>query len=167
MAFNKILIYLSLLIMVIALSCVRYSFRGALPSYLKTIYIEDFDNQTQYAGVREDFMQKITEGFIKDNSLRVIDTEEGADLVLSGAITSINRQPVSITQQEQVQQFKMVVNIRAECMNTHTQKALWNGNVSRFGIIPGNATATEIDQAITEATDQIVEDMINNTIAAW
>ena len=163
MTFSKIFF---LVLFTLSLSCVKYSFRGALPSYLKTIYIEDFQNQTSYA-VREDFMQDVTQAFVNDNSLRVINNPNDADLILSGDITSIRKQPVSITQTEQVQQFQMVVNIKAECMNTHTQKPLWSTSLQRYGIIPGNALQNDIDNAIAVAIGQIVDDIINNTVAAW
>ena len=163
MTFSKIFF---LVLFTLSLSCVKYSFRGALPSYLKTIYIEDFQNQTSYA-VREDFMQDVTQAFVNDNSLRVINNPNDADLILSGDITSIRKQPVSITQTEQVQQFQMVVNIKAECMNTHTQKPLWSTSLQRYGIIPGNALQNDIDNAIAIAIGQIVDDIINNTVAAW
>ena len=163
MTFSKVFF---LVLLTLFLSCVKYSFRGALPSYLKTIYIEDFQNQTSYA-VREDFMQDVTQAFVNDNSLRVINNSNDADLILSGDITSIRKQPVSITQTEQVQQFQMVVNIKAECMNTHTQKPLWSTSLQRYGIIPGNALQNDIDNAIAIAIGQIVDDIINNTVAAW
>ncbi|MEJ2636889.1 MAG: LptE family protein [Calditrichia bacterium] len=166
MTFNKFFIIL-LLALSWSFSCVRYSFKGALPSYLKTIYIADFENETAYPGVQQEFMQKVTEAFIKDNSLTVINNEKDADLVLSGAITSIDRRPVSITQQEQVQEYQMVVNIKAECLNTHINKPLWGSTLSRFSVIPGAALRTDIDTAISDDIDQIVDDIINNTIAAW
>lgn len=164
MTFSKIV---SLILLTLLLSCVKYSFRGALPSYLKSIYIAEFDNQTQYDNVREEFMQQTTKAFIDDNSLQVIDNEKSADLILEGSITSITRKPVSITAAEQVQEFHMVVTVRAECMNTHTQKPLWSGNLSRYGIISGTALTEEIDAAIADAVTQIVDDVITKTIAAW
>ncbi len=112
-------------------------------------------------------MQDVTETFTSDNSLQVINSPNDADLILSGDITSIRRQPVSITQTEQVQEFQMVVTIKAECLNTHTQKPLWSSSLQRYGIIPGNALQDDIDRAITEAINQIVEDIITNTVAAW
>ena len=164
MAFNRLIIFLLLLNLCY---CVKYSFRGALPSSLESIYIEDFENNTQYPLVREEFMQKVTVAFINDNSLEVIDNIKSADLILKGTISSIRRVPVSITQEEIVQSFKMVVTVRAECMNTHTQKALWSGNVSNFSIISGEALSDEIDAANSVAINQIVEDIITKTIAAW
>ncbi len=164
MTFNRIILTLLLLITV---SCVKYSFKGALPSYLKTIYIQDFDNRTDYAGVREELMQKITETFIRDNSLRVIDKEKDADLILKGTILKIEKKPVSFTQQEQVQEYQMLVTVKAECVNTHTRKPLWSTTLNRYGSISGLALSSEIDQAISAAIDQIVDDILTNTIAAW
>ena len=164
MTFNKLII---ILLLAALISCVKYSFKGALPSYLKTIYIQDFENRTDYAGVREELMQKITEAFIEDNSLRVIDEEKNADLILKGSILKIEKKPVSFTTQEQVQEFQMEVTIKAECLNTHTNKPLWSGNISRYGNISGMALSAEIDQAISQAIEQIVDDVLTKTIAAW
>ena len=102
-----------------------------------------------------------------DNSLKVIENAKSSDLILKGSIVSILRRPVSITSQEQVQEFQMVMTVQAECQNTHNQKPLWSGNLSRYGIISGDALGDEIDQANSEAIDQIVEDIISKTIAAW
>ena len=171
MKYSKI--YLLILISVF-LSCVKYSFKGALPSYLQTIYIGEFQNQTQYPQVMEKLNQKTTEAFIKDNSLRVIDDRNSADLVLEGVVVSIQKKPVSITiggdtqrLRENVQEFHMVVTVKAECMNKHTQKPLWSSSLSRYGVISGNALGDEIDLAIDDAIDQLVEDILTKTIAAW
>ncbi|MFZ0390042.1 MAG: LptE family protein [Calditrichia bacterium] len=164
MKFNS---FLLIFLLVSLAGCVKYSFRGALPSYLETIYIEDFENNTNYPDVREEFMQKVTQAFIQDNSLRIIDDAESADLVLRGSIASINKNPVSITQTETVQEYQMIVNVRAECLNLHTDKPLWKTNLSRFGVISGQALRSEIDLAISEAVDQLVEDVVTQTVAAW
>jgi outer membrane lipopolysaccharide assembly protein LptE/RlpB len=164
MSWNK---KLFLLILIIFLSCAKYSFRGALPSYLETLYIEDFQDKTNYPGAWESFMQEVTNAFIIDNSLKVIKDEKSADLVLKGVLMSVQRRPTSINPQETVQEFQMVLTVKTECFNTHTQKPLWAENISRFGIIDGNALRDEIDEAIFVAINQIVEDIISKTIGAW
>lgn len=164
MILNRFLIILLALCMI---SCAKYSFRGALPSYLKSIYIQDFEDRTNYPGVREEFMQKLTTAFINDNSLQVIEDEKSASLILKGTIVSIQRRPASITPEEQVQEYQMVMTVQAECDNTETQKSLWSGNLSRYGIIAGDAMRNEIDGANSVAIDQIIEDIISKTIGAW
>ena len=151
----------------VVFSCAKYSFRGALPSNLKTLYIEDFNDNTNYPGVFEEFMQKVTSSFISDNSLTIVEQKASADLILSGTLINIQRRPVSITPTEQVQQYQMVLTVKTECLNTHIQKPLWAESISRYGVISGSASRDEIDQANSIAIDQVVEDIIAKTIGAW
>ncbi|MBN2365902.1 MAG: hypothetical protein EH225_07785 [Calditrichaeota bacterium] len=163
---NRLVLFVVLMMMV-SFSCVKYSFKGALPSYLQTIYIENFEDLTNYPGVWEEFMQKLNSSFISDNTLDITEDAKTADLILRGQILSINRRPVSFTPTEQVEQFQMITNIKVECLNTHTQKPLWSENISRYGVISGAALRDEIDAAISVALDQIVDDIIAKTIGAW
>lgn len=162
---NKV--FYVLFISVFVISCAKYSFRGALPSYLKTIYIEDFSDNTKYPGVREEFMEKVTQAFVSDNSLKVITDKTTADLILQGTLLSIQRRPISITPTEQVQQYQMVLTVKGECVNTHTQKPLWSETISRYGVISGSDLRDEIDQANSLAIEQIVEDILSKTVSAW
>ena len=159
--------YISFFLLLFFLSCVKYSFRGALPSYLETLYIEDFQDKTNYPGAWENFMQQVTNSFIADNSLRVVEDEKAADLILRGTLVSVQRKPTSINPHETVQEYQMVLAIKTECYNTHTEKPLWSETISRYGIISGTALRDEIDSAILVAIDQIVEDIISKTIGAW
>jgi outer membrane lipopolysaccharide assembly protein LptE/RlpB len=166
MVWNKSLVFASFLL-VLCFSCVKYSFRGALPSYLKTVYIEDFTDRTDYPGLWEEFTDRLNSSFIQDNSLKVIDIKKDADLILSGELMSLQQRPVSFTPQEQVQQFQMVLTVKVDCQNTHTDKPLWAETISRYGIIPGGAGRIEIDEANSVAINQIVDDIITKTIGAW
>ncbi len=163
-------IWLGLLIIFTLLflgSCVKYSFKGALPSYLKTIYIPLFDDQTAWPGLQEEMTNKVIDTFIRDNTLKVVDSEENADLILKGKILSINEERAAITQQETVKEVKLWVNVQVECLNTHTNKPLWKDQVRNFGLISGAGTLEERNAAISSAVDEIVQDILNNTIAAW
>ena len=102
MNWNKNLV---LYILIIFISCAKYSFRGALPSYLETLYIQDFQDKSNYPGAWENFMQQVTNAFIIDNSLKVIEDEKSADLVLKGTLMSVKRRPTSINPQETVQEL--------------------------------------------------------------
>jgi hypothetical protein len=166
MTLNRIILF-SFISLTVVFSCAKYSFRGALPSNLETLYIEDFKDQTNYPGAREEFMQEVTTAFLEDNSLKIIQEEGSADLILSGTLTSVRRQPISIDPTEAVQQYQMVLTVKAECYNTHTDKPLWSESIQRYGIISGTALRDEIDQAILIAIEQIVQDIISKTIGAW
>ncbi len=165
MGFNKKLI-LSIVLLVF-FSCVHYSFKGALPSYIKTIYIEDFEDNSNYPGAREQLMEKLTNAFVNNNILHVLNQRDGADLILSGKIVSVQKKAISFSQQEVTKEFHMTVTLQVECLNTHTNKPLWKKTLQRYGTISGTALTEEIDRAVSVAIDDLVEDIITNTIAAW
>ena len=147
--------------------CVKYSFKGALPSYLKTISIPLFEDQTSWAGLREDFTTQVIDAFIKDNTLNVIEDEKSADLVLRGTITRIQEKYVAISQEENIEEKQIWVFVNVKCINQKIDKELWAGSVSDFDVVSGAGTLDELNTAIANATEKIVEDIVNKTIAAW
>lgn len=147
--------------------CVKYSFKGALPSYLKTISIPLFEDRTSWAGLREELTSRVIDAFINDNTLKVIDDEKSADLVLRGTITSIQEKYVAISQQENVEQKQIWVNVNIKCVNQKADGELWSGNVSDFDVVSGAGTLDDLNKAIDSAVEKIVEDIVNKTIAAW
>jgi hypothetical protein len=156
-----------LLLFLLNIQCVKYSFKGALPSYLKTIYIPLFEDRTSWAGLREDMTTQVIDAFINDNTLNVVDNEESADLVLNATITRIQEKYVAISQEENVEEKQIWVHVNAECINQRTEDPLWSGNLSRFGVVSGAGNLDELNDAISEAVNDLVEDIVNNTIAAW
>jgi len=166
--FKKIIVISVAVVLVLSLQdCVKYSFKGALPSYLKTIYIPLFEDQTAWPGLQEEITNKVVDAFIQDNTLKLVNSEENADLILKGKVVSIDEERAAITQQEVVKEIKLWVNVQVECINTHTNKPLWKSRVRNFGIISGAGNLDERNAAISEAVNEIVLDILNNTIAAW
>lgn len=157
----------TLCLLLLSLSCVKYSFKGALPSYLKTISIPLFEDRTSWAGLREEMTNKVIDAFISDNSLRVIEDEKAADLVLQGTISRIQEKYVAITGGEQVEQKQIWVFVSVKCINQKIDKELWSGSLSDFYQVSGAGTLDELNAAVSFAVDKIVEDIVNKTIAAW
>jgi hypothetical protein len=98
------IIAITFIIFSVNIQCVKYSFKGALPSYLKTISIPLFEDKTSWAGLREDFTTQVIDAFINDNTLNVIEDEKSADLVLRGTITRIQEKYVAISQEENIEE---------------------------------------------------------------
>lgn len=164
---NKKIILIIPIVLLLLTQCVKYSFKGALPSYLKTISIPLFEDRTAWAGMREDVTTKVIDAFIRDNTLSVIDDEESADLLLEGTISRIQEKYVAITPEENVEEKQIWVYINAKCINRKTEDDLWSGMVSDYGVVEGAGNLDELNTAIADAVDKIVEDIVNKTIAAW
>jgi len=155
------------LILLLTVSCVKYSFKGALPSYIKTIAIPLFEDRSNWVGLQENMTEEVINAFVEDNSLRVIEDEENSDLLLTGTIMPLQHRRNSIAGDETVEEEQLVVSVKVECVNQQTDKPLWSSTVSDFGVVSGESTLAEQDAAIVVATDKIVIDIVNRTIAAW
>lgn len=156
-----------LTLLLLGLQCVKYSFKGALPSYLQTISIPLFEDRTSWAGISEEMTNKVVDAFIRDNTLRVIEDEDAADLVLRGAITRIQEKFVEISPGEDVEEKQIWVYVSVKCLNQRTEGDLWSGTISHYGSASGSSTLDDLNFAISTAIDDIVEDIVNKTIAAW
>ena len=58
-----------------------------LPSHLKTIAIPVFDNQSSEPALQRPFTEALRRAFITDGRLRLVNDQNGADLVMTGTLT--------------------------------------------------------------------------------
>jgi hypothetical protein len=143
-----------------------YSFKGSLPSHLKTIAVPLFDDRNaQFPGVRENLTNKVIDEFISDNTLKVVD-ESQADLLLTGSITSISQRAESVSAGEQVSGYKIIVSVKVKCEDVKLSKVLYDKSIQHYGLMESGSTE-EIEAAIEEAVVQITEDILNDTLGAW
>lgn len=161
------IIAITFIIFSVNIQCVKYSFKGALPSYLKTISIPLFEDKTSWAGLREDLTSQVIDAFISDNTLNVIEDEKSADLVLRGTINRIQEKYVAISQEENIEEKQIWVYVSVKCINQKIDKELWSGSLSDYDVVTGAGNLDELNAAIGVAVERIVEDIVNKTIAAW
>lgn len=147
-------------------ACGYYSFKGALPSHLKTIAIPLFDDRTPNAGVRENLTNMLADAFIEDNSLLIVD-ETKADLILSGSINAITVNPAIVKSGEEVSESKLVVKVKVKCEDVAKNKVLFDRNFEDYGLMDENAGLDEREAAIQTALEQIVDKILNATLGGW
>ncbi|HEM48897.1 MAG TPA: hypothetical protein ENO27_01675 [Caldithrix sp.] len=158
---------LGIMLILVGTAGCYYSFKGSLPSHLKTIAIPLFDDRNaQFPGVRENLTNKVINEFISDNTLKVVD-ESKADLLLTGSITSIIQQAASVTAGESVNAYKITVNVKVKCEDVKLSKVLYDKNMQRYGMMESGEDTEGIENAIEEALVQITEDILNDTLGAW
>ncbi len=162
-----IVILLSLLIM---FHCSYYSFSGSsLPSHLRTIAIPMFENSTTEFGVPEDITDALINEFTQDNTLKVVD-RRAADSIIEGTIVNIREQAGAYNQQEQVQEIRIYVRIKAKFEDLKKNNIMWEEEITQWGTYspdsPSGENSTRQD-AIAEAISKIVTDILNRTISGW
>ena len=158
---------LVILIFIILLhSCGYYSFKGSLPSHLKTIAIPIFIDRSAYPGVQEKVTDSITDAFIADNTLKLVD-ESKADVILNGTIQSVTQNIAAVQPGEKVSQYQMYVSVKVVCEDVKQSKKMYEKVFRQYGVMSSDAGQDEKDKAIDDAIELITEDVLNTTLGGW
>ncbi len=147
-------------------SCGYYSFKGALPSHLKSIAIPLFNDKSGYPDIREKVTDALIEAFVEDNTLLVVDNSK-ADLIISGTVQSIQKKALAVKPGETVAEYNLNVILKVSCEDVRTSKKLYDKSFVKHGILSGSGGQQEVDQAIDEAVAQLTEDILNTTLGGW
>jgi len=100
--------------------------RGSfLPEYIRTIGIPPLENRTTFFQVEQILTEKVRTEFIGRGNYSVV-SPEGADAVLTGAITSITLQPVGFTDQQLSSRYLFTLTMRVEFTDIMTNEVLWS-----------------------------------------
>ena len=166
MAYNIKRILYVVLLTVLMMSCGYYSFKGALPSHLKTVAIPIFIDQSAYPGVQEKVTDSITNAFIADNTLKLVD-ESKADVILNGTIQSVTQRVAAVEAGETVTEYQMYVSVKVVCEDVKQSKKMYEKVFRQYGVMPNTAGQDEKDLAIDDAIELITEDVLNTTMGGW
>lgn len=160
--------YLSMTIFLFLFSCGFYSFKGALPPELKTIYIDDFRTAVAFYNIDQNMTVGVTDAFIADNTLEITADRNKADLLLKGQIKDINWEPFSVAEgAAQSKEDRLTVFLSVECFRSDLKKDLWKKRWNRYILLPTTATQSEIEAALAVIISEFSEDVVLNTVAAW
>ena len=100
--------------------------RGSfLPAYIRVLGIPMFENATPYQTVEQVFTQKVRVEFQSSRRYTVVPTDEGADGIVRGQITSISTQPVSLTDTQLASRYRVTVVVKIAFEDVKAQKVLW------------------------------------------
>jgi len=164
----RALIRLSLIIFLFAFSssCGYYSFKGALPSHIKSIAIPQFNDNSGYPDIREKVTDALIEAFVEDNTLVVVDDSK-ADLVITGTVQSIRKNALAVKPGETVAEYNLNVTLEVTCEDVRTSKKLYDKSFIKHGVLSGTGGQQEVDQAIDDALGLLTEDILNTTLGGW
>ncbi len=168
---QNIIQLLAAIFIVVFVSCGYYSFSGStLPGHIKTIAVPTFGNRTSEFGVPEDLRDALIAEFTKDNTLKVTD-RRSADSIIRGEITNIRDQAGAYNQNEQVSEIRVYVTVNVAFEDLKKNKTFWDEQITQWGtfnpdLTPGQGNTTR-QEAIQEAIEKIVTEILNKTISNW
>jgi outer membrane lipopolysaccharide assembly protein LptE/RlpB len=165
MVFEKLrILCLSLVFALILSGCGVYSFSGSMSSGIESVAVPVFENESVEYGIAEDLTSGVIEGFVADNTLKVISRSK-ADAVLEGIILRYERLAYTYDENDQVQEYK--VNITAKVrLNKSDGSLVWEEeSLAGYGIYHADDETEE--EGKSRAIEKIAEDIINRTVKDW
>ncbi len=145
-------------------ACVPYSFSGGRTALVKTISIPMFGNDTAEFGLPEALTEGITNGFVEDNQIKVVD-ESAAEAVLTGRVTDYSRKAYTFDETDQVKEYIVEIWVAANLERKNDSGMVWTQPSMRgFGVYPSDSAET-LGQ--TRAIDKLTQDIINLTVRNW
>jgi len=147
-----------------------YSFNpSSIPRHLKTVQIPVATNQTLEADISEELTQALTDRFVRDNTLRVV--QKDADAVLESDITGYENRVFGFNAEQQADEYLVMVVVQMTFRDRVKNKELWQermqGTESYFPGGNGAQTVNTESGARALAIKQIVDSAVARTTEDW
>lgn len=153
-----------------------YTTGSLLPSHLKTIYVEDFQNKIDIssepsdkrgfriyrAGIENEVTSKIIDQFIFDGHLRIVNNKDKADLILRGALLDYYKQPLRYDRFDNVEEYRIIVTVSLELEDVVKGEILWEEN--RFIGYDTYRLTGALAKSEDEARDDTIKDLAEKTV---
>ena len=146
-----------------------YTLNPSLPGHLKTLQIPVVENQTLEVALTEELTGALTDRFVSNNQLRVV--QKDADAVLEAEITRYENRVFGFNAEQQAQEYIVLMVVQMTLRDRVKGKDLWTeenvrGVGSYFVGGTGQTVATE-EGAQTLAIKQIVDFALSRTVEGW
>lgn len=148
----------------LAAGCGVYTFNPGGKSNLQSIAIVPFENQTSQYELTDRLTEIVIDAFISDGNLKVVG-ESNADALLEGTLTRYQRLPHEFDENDQVQQYRVVMTVRAVLKKPQDESEIWNETFNLEGIYDAVEGTEEDGQQL--AGLQLVEAVLNKATKSW
>ena len=183
--FLRSIVY-GLLSMVIIAGC-GYTTKSTLPSNIKTIYVETFKNNIDFAaeGRRNLYLplleikvrNAVINRFLFDGNLKIADADK-ADLVLKGQLLSYNRTALRYTDNDDVQEYRIHITVSLEMWDAQKGRESpaegeeptgWteSGFVGEATYFTTGALAKSEEAAVEDAITDLARRIVERTVENW
>jgi hypothetical protein len=111
----------------------QFSGRGdAFPKDVRTVFVESFVNRTREVGMEKEFTTALRSEFHHWGQLRVVDSPDQADAILSGVVRSYDTRVVGTNRRDEVLQFETAVILDMSFRRRSPDELLWRTQGTRF-----------------------------------
>jgi hypothetical protein len=148
-----------------ATGCIYKFTGGGLPSHIRTVYVDLFDNSTTDELLRPDVQRALQQQLPRELGVRLA-PQASADAIIRGRITGYDEQTVNIDPNTgrngtvQTRQRRLQLVFDAEIFDVHNDRPIWRGSsVAAVGNWDPQTQAVTVarTQAITDVVRKIVQ----------
>jgi hypothetical protein len=124
-----------------------YQFVGEsslLPKEARTIYVDAFVNRSRDVGLDKELTTALRGEFYRRSQLKIVDSAEQADLILSGVIRSLDSHVATVNRKDEVLQYESVLVLDVSLRRREPNEILWRGQGVRLNQIYGGSRAAVV-----------------------
>jgi outer membrane lipopolysaccharide assembly protein LptE/RlpB len=154
----------------LAMAGCTYTFNpSSIPGHIKTLEIPVAENQTLEVALAEELTGALTERFVQDNSLRVV--QEDTDALLECQITGYEKRVFGFDANEVANEYIVIMNLNMTLRDRVKSKEIWSetgvqGRAS-YALNGSDEGVTTEEEARGLAVKQIVDLALAKTVEGW
>ncbi len=170
-----------LMLVVVACLCAGcgYTTGSLLPSEYRTVGVQPFKNSISFVneGARATYIplletkvrQAVMDRFQYDGHLRLTNNVDTADLVLRGELTSFEREELRLTDNRDVQEYRIRITVSMVMFDNIKNQPMWeepsfSGEATYFTTGPqAKSESDAVQDALTDLSRRVTE----RTLEAW
>ena len=124
-----------------------YQFVGEsslLPKEARTIYVEPFVNRSRDVGLDKELTTALRGEFYRRGQLKIVDSAEQADVILSGVIRSLDSTVASVNRDDEVLQYESLLIMDVTLRRREPNEILWRGQGVRLNQVYAGSRAAVV-----------------------
>jgi Fe-S cluster assembly iron-binding protein IscA len=153
-------------------SCGYYRTTSRTAGDIKNINVPYFGNETPEPNIEIDITQRIIDGIIKDNTLKVV-SDKDAEAILEGTIIEYRNDPFTFSKNSaediQAEQYRLIIGLRVSLFDRKKNEYVWkNKMIKAHG---DYYLESSLEQNYEKALETLYIDLVNsilaNTVQDW
>jgi outer membrane lipopolysaccharide assembly protein LptE/RlpB len=145
---SRFAVWLFAMMTVAPLGGCGYQFVGEsslLPKEARTIYVEPFVNRSRDVGLDKELTTALRGEFYRRGQLKIVESAEQADLILSGVIRSfVDSTVASVNQDDEVLQYESLLIMDVTLRRREPNEILWRGQGVRLNQVYAGSRAAVV-----------------------
>lgn len=159
-------------VLAVAGSCGYYSTTSRVPGNIKKIYIPYLDNETPEPSVEIEITERIIDGIIKDNTLKVV-AEDEADAILEGSVVKYANEPYTFSergsQSIQAEQYRLTIGLRVSLYDSSSNEYIWENKTleGKGDYYLESSQEQNYEDARDNVYTDLVDGILSSTLQDW